>query len=228
MLPVEAIPWPFSPPIPTAKSTLLITPGPVFAVRRVNLLRRTRISKRSQSVILAPRPTAGSCLCLAKTAKESRMKKVNAFLWFDSEAEEAAKFYVGIFKNSKIGKVARYPKEAAEKIGRPPGSVMTVEFTLDRVDFVALNGGPQFKFTEAISFSVNCETQDEINYFWEKLSADGGSTGPCGWLKDKFGLSWQVNPVFLSDMLADPDAGKANRVMKAMMEMDKFDIAALE
>ena len=156
------------------------------------------------------------------------MKKVNAFLWFDSEAEEAAKFYVGIFKNSKIGKVTRYPEEAAEKIGRPPGSVMTVEFTLDRVEFVALNGGPQFKFTEAISFNVNCENQEEIDYFWEKLSADGGSTGRCGWLKDKFGLSWQVNPVFLGDMLADPDAGKANHVIKAMMEMDKIDIAALE
>src|SRR5206468_12802834 len=94
--------------------------------------------------------------------------------------------------------------------------------------FVALNGGPQFKFTEATSFSVNCETQDEIDYFWEKLSTDGGSTGRCGWLKDKFGLSWQINPVFLRDMLADPDAGKANRVIKAMMEMDKIDIAALE
>jgi len=105
---------------------------------------------------------------------------------------------------------------------------MTVEFTLDRVEFVALNGGSQFKFTEAISFSVNCEDQDEIDYFWEKLSADGGSTGQCGWLKDKFGLSWQVNPVFLRDMLADPDAGKANQVMKAMMQMDKIDIAALE
>ena len=156
------------------------------------------------------------------------MKKINPFLWFDSEAEEAAKFYVSIFKNSKIGKIARYPKEAAEKIGREPGSVMTVEFTLDKVDFVALNGGAQFKFTEAISFSINCETQDEIDYFWEKLSADGGSTRRCGWLKDKFGLSWQVNPAFLGDMFADRDAGKANRVMKAMMEMDKIDIAALE
>jgi predicted 3-demethylubiquinone-9 3-methyltransferase (glyoxalase superfamily) len=156
------------------------------------------------------------------------MKKINPFLWFDSEAEQAAKFYVGIFKNSKIGKIARYSEEAAQKTGRPAGSVMTVEFTLDRVEFVALNGGPQFKFTEAISFSVNCETQDEIDYFWEKLSADGGSTGRCGWLKDKFGVSWQVNPVFLGDMLADPDAGKANRVIKAMMEMDKIDIAALE
>jgi len=148
-----------------------------------------------------------------KTAEENPMKKINPFLWFDSEAEEAAKFYVGIFKNSKIGKITRYPKEAAGKIGRPPGSVMTVEFTLDRVEFVALNGGPQFKFTEAISFAVNCETQDEIDYFSEKLSADGGSTGRCGWLKDKFSLSWQVNPVILSDMSADRDLGKADRVM---------------
>src|SRR5438128_12486610 len=109
------------------------------------------------------------------------MKKINPFLWFDSEAEQAAKFYVGIFKNSKIGKIAHY----GENGPLPKGSVMTVEFTLDRADFVALNGGPQFKFTEAISFSVNCETQDEIDYFWQKLSADGGPTGRCGWLKDK-------------------------------------------
>jgi len=156
------------------------------------------------------------------------MKKINPFLWFDSEAEQAAKFYVGIFKNSKIGKIACYGEEAAQKTGRPAGPVMTVEFTLDRVDFVALNGGPQFKFSEAISFSVNCETQDEIGYFWEKLSADGGSTGQCGWLKDKFGLSWQINPVFLGDMLADPDKAKAVRVMNALMEMGKIDIAALE
>jgi predicted 3-demethylubiquinone-9 3-methyltransferase (glyoxalase superfamily) len=156
------------------------------------------------------------------------MRKINSFLWFDSEAEEAAKFYVSIFKNSKIGRITRYPKDAAEKINRPPDSVMTVEFTLDRVDFVALNGGPQFKFTEAISFNVNCETQEEIDYFWEKLSADGGSTGPCGWLKDKFGVSWQISPVFLGDLLADRDTEKAERVMKAMMEMDKMDIAALE
>ena len=152
------------------------------------------------------------------------MKKIIPCLWFDSNAEEAVNFYTSIFKNSKIGKITHYGEDGP----RPKGSVMTAEFTLDRVDFVALNGGPQFKFTEAISFSVNCETQDEIDYFWEKLSADGGSTGRCGWLKDKFGLSWQVNPVFLGDMLADPDAGKANRVMKAMMEMDKIDIPALE
>lgn len=105
---------------------------------------------------------------------------------------------------------------------------MTVEFTLDGVEFVALNGGPQFKFTEAVSFNVNCETQKEIDYFWEKLSADGGETGPCGWLKDKFGLSWQVGPRLLGEMLADKDKAKAERVMSAMMEMDKIDVAALE
>jgi predicted 3-demethylubiquinone-9 3-methyltransferase (glyoxalase superfamily) len=152
------------------------------------------------------------------------MKKINPFLWFDSDAEQAAEFYVSIFNNSKIGKITHY----GENGPRPKGTVMTVEFMLDKVEFVALNGGPQFKFTEAISFSVNCETQDEIDYFWERLSADGGSTGRCGWLKDKFGLSWQINPVFLRDMLADRDVDKANRVMKAMMEMDKIDIAALE
>ena len=156
------------------------------------------------------------------------MNKISAFLWFDNEAEQAANFYVSIFKNSKILKTTYYEKESAEKIGRTPGSVMTVEFTLDGVEFIGLNGGPQFKFTEAISFSVNCQTQEEIDYFWERLSADGGSTGPCGWLKDKFGLSWQVNPRVLGEMLADPDKAKAARVMKAMMEMDKFDIAALK
>jgi predicted 3-demethylubiquinone-9 3-methyltransferase (glyoxalase superfamily) len=132
--------------------------------------------------------------------------------------------YIGIFNNSKIGKITHYGEDG---LGRK-GSVMTVEFTLDKVDFVALNGAPLFKFTEAISFSVNCETQDEIDYFWEKLSADCGSTGRCGWLKDKFGLSWQVNSVFLGDMLADRDVENANRVMKALIEMDKIDIAALE
>src|SRR5215469_2846185 len=152
------------------------------------------------------------------------MKKINPFLWFDSQAEEAAQFYVGIFRNSKIGKITHYSEDGPG----PNGSVMTVEFTLDKVDFIALNGGPQFRFTEAISFSINCETQDEIDYFWEKLSAGGGSTGRCGWLKDKFGLSWQVTPVFLGDMLADRDIEKANRVMKAMMEMDKIDVAGLE
>src|SRR5437762_1320091 len=156
------------------------------------------------------------------------MQKINPFLWFDDQAEQAAKFYVSVFKNSKLGRITRYDDNVAEKIGRPPGSVMTVEFQLEGVEFVGLNGGPQFKFSEAISFSVNCETQDEIDYFWEKLSANGGETGPCGWLKDKFGLSWQVSPIVLGDMLADPDPAGAERVMKAMMEMEKIDITALK
>ena len=151
------------------------------------------------------------------------MKRINAFLWFDSKAEEAAKFYVGIFKNSKIDRITRY----GEAGPGPKGSVMTVDFTLDGVRFVALNGGPQFKFTEAISFNVNCETQEEIDYFWEKLSADGGSTGPCGWLKDKFGLSWQVMPTALVEMLQDKDPQKAKRVMAAMLKMKKISIEPL-
>jgi predicted 3-demethylubiquinone-9 3-methyltransferase (glyoxalase superfamily) len=155
------------------------------------------------------------------------MQKITPFLWFDNQAEEAAKFYVSIFKNSKIDKITRYPKEAAERIEREPGSVMTVEFTLDGAPFVALNGGPQFKFNESVSFVVNCETQEEIDYYWEKLSADGGSTSACSWLKDKFGLSWQVQPRLLIQMLADPDKAKAERVMNAMMEMDKIDIKKL-
>jgi predicted 3-demethylubiquinone-9 3-methyltransferase (glyoxalase superfamily) len=156
------------------------------------------------------------------------MQKINPFLWFDNQAEEAARFYVSIFKNSKIDKITLYPKEPAEKIGREPGSVMTVEFTLDGAEFVALNGGPQFKFNESVSFVVNCETQDEVDYYWEKLSADGGSTGVCSWLKDKFGLSWQVQPRLLIQMLAGPEKAKAERVMNAMMEMDKIDIDRLK
>lgn len=155
-------------------------------------------------------------------------QRIMPCLWFDTEAENAANFYCSVFKNSRITEISRYGNEGFEKHGKRVGSVMVVAFELEGQKFVALNGGPQFKFTEAISFSVNCETQDEIDYFWEKLSADGGSTGRCGWLKDKFGLSWQVNPAFLGDMLADRDAEKANRVMKAMMEMDKIDIAVLE
>ena len=156
------------------------------------------------------------------------MQRISPFLWFDHQAEEAAKFYVSIFKNSKIGKITRYPEEAAKKIGREPGSVMTVEFTLDGQEFVALNGGPQFKFSEAISFSVNCETQEEIDYFWEKLSADGGETGPCGWLKDKFGLSWQIVPKVLEELMLDKNPKKSESVMKAVLEMKKLDIQKLK
>jgi predicted 3-demethylubiquinone-9 3-methyltransferase (glyoxalase superfamily) len=154
--------------------------------------------------------------------------KISPFLWFDSQAEVAAKFYISVFKNSKIDKITRYPEEAAKKIGREPGSVMTVEFTLDGQEFVALNGGPMFKFTEAVSFVVMCETQEEVDYYWEKLTADGGEPGPCSWLKDKYGLSWQVQPRLLIELLGDNDKAKAERVMNAMMEMNKIDIAALK
>jgi predicted 3-demethylubiquinone-9 3-methyltransferase (glyoxalase superfamily) len=155
------------------------------------------------------------------------MQKITPFLWFDDQAEDAVKFYVSIFKNSKIGKVTRYGEAGANVSGRPRGSVMTVEFRLEEQDFIALNGGPQFKFTEAISLSVNCRTQEEVDDLWSKLSA-GGEEGPCGWLKDKFGLSWQINPSVLGEMLNDPDPVKSERVMKAMLRMKKIDIKSLE
>jgi len=151
------------------------------------------------------------------------MPRISPFLWFDTQAEEAARFYVSIFKNSKIVKIARY----GEAGPGPKGSVMTVVFELEGQEFIALNGGPQFKFTEAISFSVNCETQKEVDQFWEKLS-QGGEEGPCGWLKDRYGLSWQINPVILGEMLSDPDPKKSRRVMEAMLNMKKIDIAALK
>jgi predicted 3-demethylubiquinone-9 3-methyltransferase (glyoxalase superfamily) len=151
------------------------------------------------------------------------MTKITPFLWYDTQAEEAAKFYVSVFKNSKLGKVARY----GEAGPGPAGSAMTVQFELDGQPFIALNGGPQFKFTEAISFSIACKTQDEVDYYWESLSK-GGEEGPCGWLKDQFGLSWQVNPTILGEMLSDPDRAKANRAMKAMLKMKKIDIPTLE
>src|SRR6266702_3281353 len=155
------------------------------------------------------------------------MQRITPFLWFDDKAEEAATFYTSVFKNSKIGKIARYDEAGEKASGRPTGSVMTVEFQLEGQEFVALNGGPMFKFTEAISFVVNCETQEEVDYYWEKLS-DGGEESRCGWLKDKFGLSWQVVPVVLIEMLADKDTAKAKRVMHAMLQMDKIDIPTLE
>ena len=153
------------------------------------------------------------------------MQKITPFLWFDDQAEDAAKFYTSIFKNSKIGKILRYGEEAAEKTGRPKGSAMTVEFELGSQQFVALNGGPLFKFSEAISFVVNCETQEEVDYFWEKLS-EGGEKSRCGWLKDKFGLSWQVVPTVLIELTHD--AAKSEKVMNAMMQMDKIDISKLK
>ena len=156
------------------------------------------------------------------------MQKITPFLWFDNQAEEAAKFYASVFKNSKIGRTLRYDEASAKAAGRPAGSVLTVEFEIEGQKFTALNGGPQFKFNESVSFVVNCKTQEEVDYFWEKLTAGGGQESECGWLKDKFGLSWQVNPVFIHDLLADRDADKAQRVMGAMLEMDKMDIAKLD
>jgi predicted 3-demethylubiquinone-9 3-methyltransferase (glyoxalase superfamily) len=158
----------------------------------------------------------------------SGMQKITTFLWFDTQAEEAARFYVSLFKNSGIKKVSHYPSEGQEVTGRPPGSVMTVSFELDGQEFTALNGGPHFKFNEAISLVVNCETQEEIDYFWEKLTEGGGAESQCGWLKDRYGLSWQIAPPVLDAMLQDEDRERANRVMKAMLQMKKIDIATLE
>ena len=154
------------------------------------------------------------------------MQKITLNLWFDDKAEEAAKFYTSIFKNSKILNVARYSEEGAKASGRPKGSAMTVVFQLDGQEFIALNGGPMFKFSEAISFIVNCETQEEVDYFWEKLSRDG-EEGVCGWLKDKYGLSWQIVPTALPKMLQDTDPLKSERVMSALLKMKKIDIEGL-
>ena len=153
-------------------------------------------------------------------------QRITPFLWFDSQAEEAANFYVSIFKNSRIKGVARYDGEAAQAAGQPKGSVMTVQLELDGQDFVALNGGPLFKLTEAVSFVVSCETQDEIDHFWKELSA-GGQEVQCGWLKDRFGVSWQVVPTALGEMLQDPDPEKPKRVMAAIMKMTKLDLGEL-
>jgi len=155
------------------------------------------------------------------------MQRITPFLWFDHQAEEAATFYASIFKNSRITSVARYDDEAAKASGRPKGSVMTVAFELDGQELTALNGGPLFKFTEAISLVVNCETQEEVDHFWEKLSA-GGQEVQCGWLKDRFGVSWQVVPTVLSEMLQDKDPGKSKRVMAALLRMKKISIEGLK
>ena len=155
------------------------------------------------------------------------MQKITPFLWFDDKAEEAVNFYMSIFKNSKVGAITRYDEAGEKAAGRPKGSVMTVEFQLEGQEFVALNGGPHFKFTEAVSFVVNCETQEEVDRFWEKLSA-GGEEVQCGWLKDKYGLSWQIVPTVLTEMLKDKDPAKAKRVMEAMLQMKKIDIPTLK
>ena len=154
-------------------------------------------------------------------------QKITPCLWFDTEAEDAANFYCSVFKDSRIGDVTRYGNEGRDITGKKPGSVMIVAFELDGQKFIALNGGPQFKFSEAISFQIHCKTQDEIDHYWSKLG-EGGQEGPCGWVKDKFGLSWQVVPTVLTEMLARGDPKKAEQVTKAFLQMKKFDIAALE
>jgi predicted 3-demethylubiquinone-9 3-methyltransferase (glyoxalase superfamily) len=157
------------------------------------------------------------------------MQKITPFLWFDNQTEEAVNFYISVFKNSKIVSITRYGKEAAEASGRPEGTVMTMAFQLDGQEFVALNGGPQFKFTEAISFVVHCESQDEVDYYWEKLSKGGDEKAQkCGWLKDQYGISWQIIPSILVELLNDPDPKKSKRVMEALLPMKKIEIAGLK
>jgi predicted 3-demethylubiquinone-9 3-methyltransferase (glyoxalase superfamily) len=151
------------------------------------------------------------------------MSKITPFLWFDTQAEEAAQFYTSLFPNSKIRHVSRY----GEAGPGTPGSVMTVDFELDGQRFTALNGGPQYTFTEAVSFQVGCETQEEVDHYWSTLS-EGGEEGPCGWLKDRYGLSWQIVPSALPRLIGDPDREKAQRAMAAMLKMRKLDIAELE
>ena len=153
-------------------------------------------------------------------------QRIMPCLWFDTEAENAANFYCSVFKNSRITEISRYGNEGFEKHGKRVGSVMVVAFELEGQKFVALNGGPQFKFSEAISFQVRCDSQKEVDYFWDKLT-DGGEEGPCGWLKDKFGLSWQVVPTTLIEMVTAEDPIKVQRVTKAFLQMKKFDISAL-
>lgn len=150
-------------------------------------------------------------------------------MWFDGQAEEAAQYYVGIFKNSRISNISRYGEAGQEIHGKPPGSVMTVDFELDGQTFTALNGGPHFKFNEAVSFQINCETQDEIDDYWEKLTAGGDEKAQvCGWLKDKFGLSWQVVPTEMADLFKDSASAGAQRAMNAMLQMKKLDIGELK
>ncbi|HEY1801660.1 MAG TPA: VOC family protein [Terriglobales bacterium] len=152
------------------------------------------------------------------------MSKITPFLWFDNNAEEAAKFYTSVFRNSKMGEVRRYGDAGPG----PKGSVMIASFSIEGVEFTALNAGPQFKFNESISFVVHCKTQQEVDEYWSKLTADGGQESQCGWLKDKFGMSWQITPDRLLELIGDKNPGKAQRAMQAMMQMKKIDIAKIE
>lgn len=157
------------------------------------------------------------------------LKKITPCLWFDNQAEAAVNFYVSVFKNSRIGRLSRYGEAGQDVHGQKPGTVMTVEFELEGQKFTALNGGPLFSFNQAVSFVVDCKSQEEVDYYWEKLSTGGDENArQCGWLKDKFGLSWQIIPTVLPELLNDPDPDKASRVMNAMLQMQKIDIAVLQ
>jgi predicted 3-demethylubiquinone-9 3-methyltransferase (glyoxalase superfamily) len=159
----------------------------------------------------------------------ARIDKIVPCLWFDNQAEEAARYYTGIFKNSKIGRISRYGEAGKEIHGQKPGSVMTVEFELEGQKFTALNGGPVFTFNEAVSFQISCETQQEIDYYWDRLTKGGDERSQqCGWLKDKFGVSWQVVPAILAELFSDPDREKTDRLMEALLPMKKLDIETLK
>jgi predicted 3-demethylubiquinone-9 3-methyltransferase (glyoxalase superfamily) len=156
-----------------------------------------------------------------------RFQRITPFLWFNNDAEDAVKFYVSVFKNSRIGQITHYTKESADASGQSEGTVMTIAFELDGQPFTAINGGPHFKFTEAVSFVVDCKTQKEIDTYWERL-LEGGEESQCGWLKDRYGLSWQIIPTRLTELIGDPDPERANRAMQAMLQMRKIDVAEIE
>jgi predicted 3-demethylubiquinone-9 3-methyltransferase (glyoxalase superfamily) len=155
------------------------------------------------------------------------LQKITTCLWFDKQAEEAVNFYTSVFKNSRVGTTARYDETASKAAGLPAGTVMTVTFELEGREFMALNGGPMFKFNESISLVINCGNQDEVDYYWEKLASGGGQESMCGWLKDKFGVSWQVVPDELGKLMSSKEPGKAQRVMSALLQMKKLDINVL-
>lgn len=158
----------------------------------------------------------------------AHIQRITPNLWFDKNGEEAADFYISVFKNSKKGNVSRYGKEGFDQHHMPEGTVLTVEFSLDGQDFLALNGGPMFTFSEAISFSISCNSQEEIDHYWSRLQEGGGYEQMCGWLKDRFGLSWQVVPAMLGKLMSDPDKARAGRAMNALMKMKKLNIEELE
>ncbi len=156
------------------------------------------------------------------------MQKISTCLWFDTQAEEAVKFYTSVFKNSKIGSISRYDENSSKASGMPAGSVLTVSFELEGREFMALNGGPIFKFNESVSLIVNCDTQEEVDYYWNKLTSGGGEESMCGWLKDKYGLSWQIVPTELEKLMTSKEPGKPQRVMAALLQMKKLDINVLK